>query len=82
MIADRNQVVQHLLMKGFLFFSVLILPLSLFAEGGLPNQPSICVEGTAQIQETADVSSMKLTKRSKRTNTKPARFSQRDPFSN
>jgi uncharacterized protein YggE len=41
-------------MKTFLFL-LLILPVSVFAEGGLPNQPYIYVEGNAEIQKAADI---------------------------
>jgi uncharacterized protein len=54
MIADRNRLIQHSCMKRFLF-SLIILPISVFAEGGLPNQPYIYVEGTAEIQKPADI---------------------------
>jgi uncharacterized protein len=33
----------------------LLLPLTLFADGGLPNQPYIYVEGTAEIEKPADI---------------------------
>jgi uncharacterized protein YggE len=42
-------------MKRFLFLPLLILPISLFAEGGLPDRPYIYVEGTAEIQKPADI---------------------------
>jgi len=54
MIADRNRFVQYLLMKRFLF-SLIIFPISVFAEGGLPDKPYIYVEGKAEVQKPADV---------------------------
>lgn len=42
-------------MKRFLFFSLVILPISLFAEGGLPDKPYIYVEGRAEVQKPADM---------------------------
>lgn len=47
-------------MKRFLFFSLLIFPLSLFAEGGLPNKPYIYVEGKAEIQKPADTMTLRF----------------------
>jgi uncharacterized protein YggE len=38
-----------------LLFLLLSLPLSVFAEGGLPNQPYIYVQGYAEIQKPADM---------------------------
>jgi uncharacterized protein YggE len=38
-----------------ILFSLLILPISVLAEGGLPNQPYIYVEGQAEIQKPADM---------------------------
>jgi len=42
-------------MKRFLFFSLIICPISLFADGGLPDKPYIYVEGKAEIQKPADM---------------------------
>jgi len=42
-------------MKRVLFFSLVILPISLFAEGGLPDKPYMYVEGKAEIEKTADL---------------------------
>ena len=42
-------------MKRFLFFFLGILPISVFAEGGLPDKPYIYVEGKAEIQKPADI---------------------------
>lgn len=39
----------------FLLIALLTFPLSLFAGEGLPNQPYIYVQGTAEIQKPADV---------------------------
>lgn len=41
-------------MKRFLFFSLVLFPISVFAEGGLPDRPYIYVEGKAEIQRPAD----------------------------
>ena len=41
-------------MKHFPFLLVLSLPISVLAEGGLPNQPYIYVEGKAEIKKLAD----------------------------
>ena len=41
-------------MKRFLF-PFLLLPILAFADGGLPDRPYIYVEGTAEIQKTADI---------------------------
>ena len=40
-------------MKRFLF-TILSFPISVLAEGGLPSQPYIYVEGKAEIQKPAD----------------------------
>ncbi len=42
-------------MKRLLFLLVLGLPVSVLAESGLPSQPYIYVEGTAEIQKPADI---------------------------
>ena len=42
-------------MKRFLLSSLLLLPLSVFAGGGLPNQPYIYVAGKAEIETPADM---------------------------
>jgi uncharacterized protein YggE len=47
-------------MKHFLFLLVLSLPASIFAEGGLPNQPYIYVEGKAEIQKSADIVTLRF----------------------
>lgn len=46
-------------MKLFLF-APLSLPLSVLAEGGLPNQPYIYVEGKAEIQKPADMVTLRF----------------------
>ncbi len=46
-------------MKLFLF-ALLSLPLSLLADGGLPNQPYIYVEGRAKIEKPADVVTLRF----------------------
>jgi uncharacterized protein YggE len=52
-IADRKRVVQHFPMKRFLF-PLVIFPISLLAEGGLPDKPYIYVQGRAEIKKPAD----------------------------
>jgi uncharacterized protein YggE len=47
-------------MKRFLFFSLLILPISVFAQGGLPDKPYIYVEGKAEIQKPADIVTLRF----------------------
>ena len=47
-------------MKRFVFFSLFILPISVFAEGGLPNQPYVYVVGKAEIQKPADVVTLRF----------------------
>jgi uncharacterized protein YggE len=46
-------------MKLFLFV-LLSLPLSVLAEGGLPNQPYIYVEGKAEIEKPADMVTLRF----------------------
>ena len=46
-------------MKRFLFL-LLILSVSVFAQDGLPNQPYIYVEGSAQIQKPADMVTLRF----------------------
>ena len=55
MIADRNCFVQHLPMSRFLFLSLAIFPISVFAGDGLPDRPYIYVQGKAEIQKPADL---------------------------
>ena len=47
-------------MKRFLLFSLLIFPACVFAEGGLPAQPYIYVEGKAEIKKPADIVTMRF----------------------
>src|SRR5437867_2092155 len=47
-------------MKRFLFLPLLILPIALFAEGGLPDKPYIYVQGKAEIQKLADIVTLKF----------------------
>jgi uncharacterized protein YggE len=42
-------------MKRFLLFSLVIFPISLLAEGGLPDKPYIYVQGRAEIEKPADI---------------------------
>ena len=45
-------------MKHFLFFYLVILPISAFAGSGLPDKPYIYVEGQAAIEKPADEASI------------------------
>jgi uncharacterized protein YggE len=54
-----ERVVQNARMKRLLF-SLLILPPSLFAEGGLPDKPYIHVAGYAEVQKPADTLTLKF----------------------
>jgi uncharacterized protein YggE len=55
MIADRNRLGQHPLMKRFPFFFLVIFPICAFAQAGLPDKPYIYVEGKAEIEKSADM---------------------------
>jgi uncharacterized protein len=46
-------------MKLFLF-ALLSLPLSVLADGGLPNQPYIYVQGTAEVEKPADLAMLRF----------------------
>jgi hypothetical protein len=59
-IADRNQFVQHLLMKHFVFLLVLGLSISVLAAGGLPDKPYIYVQGKAEIEKPADIITLRF----------------------
>jgi uncharacterized protein YggE len=43
-----------------LFFFLLLMPISLLAEGGLPNQPYIYVEGKAEMEKPADMVTLRF----------------------
>src|SRR5438105_11975167 len=43
-----------------LFFLLLALPISAYAQGGLPNQPYIYVEGKAEIEKPADMVTLRF----------------------
>src|SRR5437588_8988687 len=47
-------------MKGLLFLLLLVLPIAVFAEGGLPDKPYIYVEGNAEIQKAADMVTLRF----------------------
>jgi uncharacterized protein YggE len=47
-------------MKRFLFLSLTILPVSVLAEGGLPDKPYIYLEGKAEVQKPPDVVTLDL----------------------
>ena len=55
MIADRNRFVQYRSMKRFAFLFLLLVPILVFAEGGLPDKPYIYVDGKAEIEKPADI---------------------------
>ena len=55
MIADRNRFVQYRSMKRFAFLFLLLVPILVFAEGGLPDRPYIYVDGKAEIEKPADI---------------------------
>src|SRR4051794_8330820 len=42
------------------FYLLLLLPISLFAQGGLPTQPYIYVEGKAEAQKPADMATLRF----------------------
>jgi uncharacterized protein YggE len=50
----------HALAMKLLLFVLLILPGVLFAQGGLPNQPYIYVEGKAEIEKPADMVTLRF----------------------
>jgi uncharacterized protein YggE len=43
-----------------ILFALLSLPISVFAEGGLPNQPYIYVQGRAEIEKPADIVTLRF----------------------
>jgi len=47
-------------MKRFLFLPLLLLPIAVFAEGGLPDKPYIYVEGKAEVKKPADLVIMRF----------------------
>ena len=47
-------------MKRSLLFSLVIFPISVFAEGGLPDKPYIYVEGKAEVKKPADIVTMRF----------------------
>ena len=47
-------------MKKLVLLALLSLPLSLFAEGGLPDKPYIYVEGKAEIEKPADMVTLRF----------------------
>ena len=55
MIADQNGFVQHSRMNRFLFFPLVVLPISLFAGGGLPDKPYIYVQGRVDFEKDPDM---------------------------
>lgn len=47
-------------MKRFLSFSLIGLPITLFADGGLPDKPYIYIEGKAEIQKPPDIVTLRF----------------------
>jgi uncharacterized protein YggE len=47
-------------MKRIIFLAVIAVPVLAFAEGGLPNQPYIYVEGKAEIEKPADIVTLRF----------------------
>src|SRR5438270_11942290 len=47
-------------MKRFLLLPLLMLPIAVFAEGGLPSQPYIYVQGKAEVKKPADIVTMRF----------------------
>jgi uncharacterized protein YggE len=47
-------------MKRFVFLSLALFPISVFAESGLPDKPYIYVEGKAEIQKPADTVTLRF----------------------
>jgi uncharacterized protein len=45
-------------MKCFVFFSLIVFPISVFAGSGLPDKPYIYIEGQATIEKAADEASI------------------------
>jgi uncharacterized protein len=60
MIADRSRFIQHLRMNRLLLLSLLVIPISVLAEGGLPDQPYIYVEGKTEIQKPPDIVTLRI----------------------
>jgi uncharacterized protein YggE len=48
-------LIQHLHMNRFAFLFLLLVPILVFAEGGLPDRPYIYVDGKAEIEKPADI---------------------------
>src|SRR3989442_15910850 len=47
-------------MKRLLLSLLIVFPISVFAEGGLPSQPYIYVEGKAEVKKPADIVTMRF----------------------
>src|SRR5262249_34020908 len=60
MIADRDQFLQHLPMNRLLPLSLLFIPISALAEGGMPDKPYIYVEGKAEIEKPPDIVTLRV----------------------
>jgi uncharacterized protein YggE len=58
-LVARNEFRHSVRMKLFLF-ALLSLPISLLADGGLPTQPYIYVEGKAEIEKPADIVTLRF----------------------
>lgn len=59
-IADGKQFVQGLSMRRVAFLSLLLVPISVLADGGLPDKPYIYVEGKADVEKPADMITMRF----------------------
>jgi hypothetical protein len=47
-------------MKHFISLPLLVLPISVFADSGLPDKPYIYVEGKAEIQKLPDIVTLRI----------------------
>lgn len=59
-LAPVNRLGHSSLMKKLVLLALLGLPLSLFAQGGLPDKPYIYVEGKAEIEKPADMVTLRF----------------------
>jgi uncharacterized protein YggE len=60
-LAREDRFVQPVGMKHFLVAFAATLPMTILADGGLPNQPYIYVEGKAEIEKPADMVTLNFT---------------------
>jgi uncharacterized protein YggE len=59
-LAEQRSVSHPGLMKTIILFSLVILPTFVLAQGGLPTQPYIYVEGKGEIQKPADLVTLRF----------------------